>query len=363
VLRSRALTGGDWETELERPWKALVSESATATPFQTWEWQTTWWKHYARTRRPLIFAAYEGDDLIGLMPLMKSGGPWRTVRAMCSGASDYLHPLVRTGYESSCAEQLHSFLEELGDVDLVDLHQLRETTPLAGLMEGAKVVEQATCLVLDLPSTFDEYLATLNKSLRFDVRKLDKELFTSGRARIEEVGLDSLDRAMETFFETHRMRWRKRGLPGAFIGSRTERFHREWAGLALQNGWLWMSILHFDGKAVGTIYAMRLGKGCFYYQAGFDPEASSISPGTLLVGHTIRRAISEGLTTFDFLRGDEPYKRRWKPQHEYKNLRFILPSRGLLGKMGQAWNEVGSRVEGKVRARLEGGELMPGKRK
>lgn len=358
VLRARALTGDGWETELEGPWKALVSESSTATPFQTWEWQTTWWKHYARTRRPYILGVYEGEDLIGLMPLMISRGPWRTLRAMCSGASDYLHPLVRSGYEASFAELLQSHLRELSEVDLIDLHQLRETTPLAGLMQGGKVLEQATCLVLDLPATFDAYLATLNKSLRFDVRKLDKELFISGRAFIEEVGLAELDRAMETFFETHRKRWRKRGLPGAFVGSRSERFHREWGELAARNGWLWMAILHFDGNAVGVIYAMRLGSTCFYYQAGMDPAASAISPGSLLVGHTIRRAITEGLSTFDFLRGDEPYKRRWKPQHEYKNLRFIVRSGGLMGKMGEAWNEAGSKVEEKVRARLEGGSLL-----
>jgi CelD/BcsL family acetyltransferase involved in cellulose biosynthesis len=293
---------------------------------------------------------------------MRSGGPWRTVRAMSSGASDYLHPLVRTGYETPFAESLAVELSSLGDVDLIDLHQQRETTPLVGLMAESKTVEQATCLVLDLPATFDAYLATLNKSLRFDVRKLDKELFTSGRARIEEVTSDSLDRALEAFFETHRKRWRKRGLPGAFIGARTERFHRDWTQQAVANGWLWMSILHFDDNPVGVIYAMRLGASCFYYQAGFDPGASAISPGTLLVGHTIRRAINEGLTTFDFLRGDEPYKRRWKPQHEFRNLRFISPSKGVMGKMGQAWNEAGSKVEAKVRAKLEGGDLLKGKK-
>lgn len=358
MLRTLAVTGDDWSTQLEQSWKELVQNSPTATPFQTWEWHTAWWTQYRKLRRPHIFTLYEGDDLIGLMPLMLSRRPWRTARAMSTGASDYLHPLSRPGYEKQVAQHLKEHVTRLEDVDVVDLHQIRETYPLAETGATGKVLNQATCLVLDLPETFDAYLATLNKSLRYDVRKLDKELFKSGRARIEEITEENLQRGLDTFFETHKQRWRKRGLPGAFVGGRKEAFHRDWALRAIRNGWLWLGVLHYDGRAVGTIYAMQLGSTCYYYQAGMDPSASSISPGSLLVGHTIRKAIQEGLTTFDFLRGDEPYKRRWKPQHEYKNLRVITTSKGIWGKVGQAWNDVGGKIENRVRARLEGRGLL-----
>ena len=336
----------------------MAKGSETATPFQSWEWHSTWWKHYAKTRRPHVVGLYEGKDLVGIMPLMISRGPWRTVRAMTSGASDYLHPLAAAGYEEQAASALVSHLGELEEVDLIDLHQLRETQPLASAFGASRVIEQATCLVLSLPASFEQYLASLSKSLRFDVRKLDKELFASGKARIEEIDLENLDLGLDVFFETHRKRWRKRGLPGAFVGTRSQRFHREWAEIAQRSGWLWLSVLHHQERPAGAIYAMRFGRACYYYQAGFDPEASAISPGSLLVGHTVRRAIGEGIATFDFLRGDEPYKRRWKPQHEYRNLRLIAPAGGLLGKLGQGWNDLGSRVEQRVRARLEGRSLL-----
>jgi len=381
VLRTRVIASPDWAQELEGTWKELVNASPSATPFQTWEWQTAWWRQYAKRRKPYILALYEGHDMVGLMPMMVSRGAWRALRAMASGASDYLHPLARAGYEDAVAYSLAQHLREMDDVDLVDLHQIRETQPFVGSFseERYALVEseseprfaeksesklshskriQATCLVLDLPKTFDEYLSTLSKSLRFDVRKLDKDLFTTGKARIHQATEDTLQQGLDIFFETHRKRWRKRGLPGAFVGSRSERFHREWAQSALRNGWLWLSVLTVEDKPIGTLYAMRLANTTYYYQAGFDPEAASISPGTLLVGHTIRRAISEGVKTFDFLRGDEPYKRRWKPQREYHNLRLIAPTKGLLGKVGQAWNDMGSKLEVRVRARLEGRGLL-----
>lgn len=368
MLSTQLLTFPDLLGEIEGSWKELVSQSDSATPFQSWEWQSTWWATYSGRKRPCVFAAYEGKDLVGLYPASISRGPWRTLRAIGSGASDYLHPLARSGYEQTVTEAFTEEMLHLPDVDLIDLHQVRETNPLARTLQARfsndalplKMRAQATCLVLDLPASFDQYLQTLNKSLRYDVRKLDKDLFTSGRARIEEVTAAELDRGLDVFFETHRRRWRKRGLPGAFVG-RSEKFHRQWARQALQNGWLWLSVLSLDGNPVGTIYALNLADRCYYYQAGFDPSASSISPGTLLVGYTIRRALSEGAKQFDFLRGDEPYKRRWKPQHEIRNLRFIAPAKGILGKLGHAWNDAGFNLESRVRARLEGGSLFSSK--
>ncbi|HZH98115.1 MAG TPA: GNAT family N-acetyltransferase, partial [Fimbriimonadaceae bacterium] len=299
----------------------------------------------------------EGEDLVGLMPLYVSTGAWRALRAIGTGASDYLHPVCRRGHESGIAQALLEHLAERPAGDVIDLHQVREDAPGSSLRSSQiQTIEQATCLVLDLPSTFDDYLKTLSKSLRYDVRRLDKSAFSEG-GRIKAATPDNLDDALNVFFRTHRERWRKRGLPGAF-GKKSERFQREWAHIAARQGWLWLSTLQWQGESVGSIYAMRLGQVCYFYQAGFDPEAKAISPGTLLVARTIRRAIEEGLERFDFLRGDEPYKRRWKPQHAYKNLRFIKAGPSVRGDFAAAWNRLGWKVEERVRARLEGRGLL-----
>jgi CelD/BcsL family acetyltransferase involved in cellulose biosynthesis len=355
MLRTRVITGPGLFQELEGDWKELAGASRTASPFQTHEWHSTWARHYLGLKRPMVAAFYDGKDLVGLMPMVKGRGPWRTLRPMGVGPSDYLHPLSRNGYEDRVAEALIQEISGMRDVDLIDLQQVRETRALAQRMRGT-VIEQATCLVLDLPSSYDAYLQMLGKSLRYDVRKLDKSLFSSGRAVIEPV-TGGVDLGLDILFEQHRKRWKKRGLPGAFLG-RAKAFHREWAQLALRNGWLWLGVLKLEGEAVGAIYGMTMGNTVYYYQAGFDPEHSSISPGTLLVASTIRRAIEEGKEHFDFMRGDEPYKRRWKPQHVLRNLRFLAPANGLLGSLGSQWNRVGSRVEGRVRARLEGKGLL-----
>jgi len=218
-------------------------------------------------------------------------------------------------------------------------------------------IEQSTCFVLDLPKSFDAYLSSLGKSLRSDLVRLESTLFLTGRAVIDEISPEQIGPGMDILFELHKRRWRKRGMPGAFLG-RAVQFHKQWAEKASRNGWLRLSVLRLDGEPIGAIYAMALNNTIYYYQAGFDPSKGSVSPGNLLVAHTIRRAIEHGVEHFDFMRGDESYKRRWKPNNAYRNLRLIASANGLLGNLGSSWNRVGSHVEGLVRAGLENRGLI-----
>lgn len=342
--------------KLKGPWQQLANEDPRATPFQTWEWHSTWFKFFGRSKKPYLVAGYEGDDLVGLYPLARKAGAWYVLRSSGSGPSDYLQPLIRSGFESAFEKEIAAHLSEQKDYSLVDLHQIRDD--LSDLeIPSAVELEQGTCLVLDLPGTYDEYLAMLGKSLRYDVRKLDKSLFSQGRAKVEMVNQSNLQQGLDILFDQHKKRWRKRGLPGAFLG-KTQDFHHAWGQHAIAQGWLQLGILSLDGSPIGAIYGMAKGETVFFYQAGFDPIHKSVSPGTLLVASLIRKAIEDGRKHFDFLRGDEPYKRRWKPQREHKNVRKIIAVRGPMGELGAKWNLLGSRVEAKIRARLEGKSLV-----
>ncbi len=341
-MEARLREGAAFLEEKGGEWDDLLAHSPTATPFQTRDWQTCWWRTFGGGKRALALEVREGRDLVGLFPLTVAKGPWRALRAMGTGPSDYLHPIARVGYEAAVAEALAPALREVREVDLLDLQCLREDQPLASMTTD----DQARCLVLDLPPTYDAFLASLGKSLRYDVRRLDKSPFKDGKATIETNPPDGLD----ILFDLHRARWRAKRLPGAFVG-RLVPFQRAWAAVAGDR--MWLSVLRLEGRPIGALYAMAVGRQVFYYQAGFAPTEGSISPGTLLVAHTVRRAIAEGKTRFDFLRGDEEYKRRWKPQNAYADRRAVVPLNAR-GQAGAAWIAQAARVEAKVRARLEG---------
>ena len=339
----RVLEGPGFLESLKTEWDDLLLDAPTATPFGTPEWQTAWWNLYRMGRQARAVEVREGRDLVGLFPLTIGAGPWRTLRAMGTGPSDYLHPIVRGGMVESVSEAIEAAMRGMRGVDLLDLHGIREDAPLAAMTTD----DQARCLVLDLPPTYDAFLLSLGKSLRFDCRRLDKTPFKDGKATIETNPDDGLD----ILFDLHRARWRAKKLPGAFVG-RLVPFQRSWFAAAREKGYLRLSVLRLEGQPIGALYAMALGRGVYYYQAGFAPTEGSISPGTLLVAHTVRQAIDEGRTRFDFLRGDEGYKRRWKPQHAFADRRAVVPLNAR-GRMGASWIAQAAKIEAKVRAQLE----------
>ena len=95
----------------------------------------------------------------------------------------------------------------------------------------------------------------------------------------------------------------------------------------------------------------------YFYQSGFDPAYSKLSPGTVMIAHAIRRAIEGGYTTFDFLRGDEAYKRRWKPTKELASGSALLPITPI-GWAQASFLQIAGKVEASARARFEGKSIL-----
>jgi len=358
-MRATVRSGADWFEGLEGPWAELLAASRFPTPFHSLDWLRSWHEGPGSGRQPYVFLLYEGGELVGAMPLTRSRLPWRTLRSMGAGASDYLHPLVRPGYEATFAAAFmeHCTAERAGD--LLDLHQLREGDPLLSVVPNSNRTLQATCPVLELPKTFDAYLATLSKSLRYDARGLERDRLRSRRAKVRFAATEQeAERFLQCFFRLHARRWLRRGLPGAFLLGSTRAMHQRFVARAVRNDRLRLGVLEVEDQAIGAVYCMREGRTYFFYQSGFDPRFAGLSPGSVLVAETIRRAIAEGATAFDFLRGDEPYKRRWRPQRSLTNWRIIKRLSSVLGAAGEAWNRAGGKVESNVRTRLEGRGLI-----
>lgn len=356
MLTARIRKDRDFEARLASEWDALVEASPAATPFQTRAWVGAWWQAFGRTKEPCVVELRDRSDrLIGLAPYYRTRFPWRALRPMGTGVSDYLDPLCRPGFEEETIACFVRAVADLDDIDLVDLHQWREAwaNRLASTGVEARRIPDEACYVLDLPPTWEDYVAGLSKSLRYEARRLDKAPYATGEAEVRTLcEPDEVREGLEALFDLHAKRWRRRGLPGVFALPRVRRFHHEYARAALAAGQLRLSSIRSGGEIIGVIYAMAVGDQVFFYQSGFDPEAKALSPGTVLVAHTIREAIRSGASRFDFLRGDEPYKLRWQPQHRSVNSRLMLPLRRPLGQAGATVNRWRVRVEARIRTRI-----------
>jgi hypothetical protein len=314
-------------------WNAL----ARGVPFRSWAWLGGWWRHYGAEepddrRRLFALAVYDdGNDLVGLAPWYLETVPNRgeVGRFLGSGdvCSDYLSILCLPGREAAVAQALADWLCSdsrrsgwnvwnallLGGVDAGDavtqcfIAQMRERGSLVCSQPGPN------CWRIELPANWDEYLSTLSRSHRKQVRRLERRLFASGRAALHMVKCPAeLDRGLGILAELHGRRRGGLGDTGVFADDRFAIFHREVAEQLLAEGVLRLSWVELDGSPVAAEYQVAGNHAVYAYQSGIEPAALQNEPGRLAMLATLRRAIEDGYRYFDLLRGDELYKAHWR---------------------------------------------------
>lgn len=317
--------------KIRTAWNDLVERSRNAGIFQTWEWVSCCHRYFGRGRRLSIICVRDGGRILGLAPLeVRSiyGLPLRRLQFIGIEVSDYLDVISDPEHEDAVVSTVFDWLgSNHGHWDVLDLQQipadsclLRDQPSLSG---RCRTLGQEMCPYLPLPDSWDTFLASLGKKSRWNLnyyeRRARREFDMEMRALTEQ----ELDEGMEAFFTLHQKRWRQRWLPGTFYSRQMKQFHKEVAGLFLGKDWLRLHGLRLNGQLQAVLYCFAHKHKGYYYLGGFEPELSKYSLGTVLTGHAIKDAIERGLTEFDFLRGNEPYKTRWTEESR-TNSRLML---------------------------------------
>jgi hypothetical protein len=270
----------------------------------------------------------------------------RVIRLLGSGevCSDYLSLLCQEGMEDWVAQAVADYLTDLGaapsgESERWDLLELEAVDPqdrainrlLEHLAQRGNTVHfraGPNCWRIELPHTWDEYLAVLSKGHRRQVRRLERRLLHSGRAVLHTVHrADQLPEAIDLLIELHRRRRRTRGGPGCFASRRFTAFHREVIPQLLSQRRLQLHWLELDGKPAAAEYHLSADEVIYAYQSGIDPDVMDCQPGRLITLATLRRAIEQGYRAFDFLRGDEPYKAHFRAQPRPSLAVRVVPNR------------------------------------
>lgn len=341
-------------------WDALAAASPWATPFSSWAFQRAWWDAYGANahEETLALVPSDGPDdaaPVAIVPLMHrhelepADLELRTAlrhgtaaaltpvpadaKAVFFGASyhaDYATILAAPEHLAVAAEALAAYCADGGDAahprpwDAVDLRRLRTGDPALDALADAfgrremahgwtlNVEREDVCPVATLPAgaTLDDYLATLGKKERHEIRRKVRRAEAAGEVRLDDSPDPIAD--LPAFIDLHQRRWGADGLfPDTEGGAQSRVFFRRLFELFGPGGPLRLAFLTVGGKRVGACVSFEAGDAVLYYNAGVDPEARDLSPGVVMVERLVRRALERGARRLDFLRGDEPYKYEW----------------------------------------------------
>ena len=302
-------------------WENLRAASRLRAPYLSWIWQTEWVQAFASDRRLQIHAVEDaGGALIGVLPLFDAGsGVFRVIGG--AEVSDYLDVLAVAGREEDVWTAL--LQARAAEPDVWQLHAVPAQSPtvtalpsLAATcgMEAVVAVEER-CPVLDLPPSWDDYLASLPSKHRHELQRKTRRLRReAGDARVSVARRrEEIETRFGDFFDLHR---RSRVGKERFMDARMEKFFRRAVGeLADVNGAaLWFLDLP-NGPAAGFV-VLEWDGTVGLYNSGFHPDRAALAPGLVLLLHLIEDAILRGKRRFDFLRGEERYKYEFGPKPE-----------------------------------------------
>ena len=311
---------------LEGCWNDMAAASGNV--FASIEFLRTWWSHFGSGRR-LRIASWHADDgsLIGILPMYEwMRRPVTIVRFLGHGAGDELGPIcapehrdvVVGAFRRFCAERRHHW-------DVLVAENLPGEGQWAASLAG-KVVRREGNPVLRFSGDFERFLATRSSNFRQQIRRRERRLLdrysVSYRLASDPRRFDD---DVTTLFSLHRSRW---GVESAFIGP-SEAFHREFARRALACGWARLWLLELDGSPAAAWYGFRFGEIECYYQAGRADGFEADSLGFVLLAHSIRESLNDGIAEYRLLRGHDPYKYRFAT--EDRGLDSVAIAGGRLG--------------------------------
>ncbi|HEY4377566.1 MAG TPA: GNAT family N-acetyltransferase, partial [Acidimicrobiales bacterium] len=279
--------------------------------FGTGEWLSTWWRHFGRGRPLHVIGARRPDgQLAAIIPLYEAARrPLRMIRFVGHGATDQLGPVCAVDARSTAAAALGGLFAPGASPFRWDL-ALADELPGDTQWPGTRLARRPSWVATLAGRTGAEWSAGLSPKLRYQLAVGARRLAERGPVRYRntshagEVAAD-LDR----FLALHEVRWAGVGGSRSFAGRRE--FHHDFAAQAFARGWLRLHFLEVDGEAVAALYNVRFAGVESTYQASRDPAFDRCSVGLLLNAHAIRSAADDGLCDYRFLRGDEPYKRRF----------------------------------------------------
>ena len=264
-------------------------------PFPGRDWLQTWWE--ARGKGELLLA--ETPDSLAAFTLTDN----RLEFAGEADLTDYHSPLGTMA--ATTLDQLVSGLPDGVEIVLDSL-----PADAAGLIGAAltelgctpATAQHEVTAVLQLPESFDDYLAGLSKKERHELRRkrrrFDNEL---GPAQLERrSGAD----AVALFADLHR---RSSGDKGTFMTAAMEQF---FGALHADAGGLIDVLVDGSGQPAAAIFSFTDNEGFYLYNSAYEPEVGHLSPGNVILSHLIENAIAAGFHIFDFLKGAESYKFR-----------------------------------------------------
>jgi CelD/BcsL family acetyltransferase involved in cellulose biosynthesis len=316
-------------------WDRLAAAMPTQMPFQTLQWNRTWWLTFRRRgtfvndKLHLICVKQDGR-LLGIIPLFRTtiglaGIPffrfyrllgadsnlteWRSV--ICRPEHRQLiQSLWLKEMSRSCTGfsyfQIRGFsAQEISSIKEEYKHLVKGETPSENF-------------VLALGDNWDTFKATRKRNIKESLRHCYNSLTRYNLIPSLEVIGDAceIEQKMALFYQWHSLRANNNNTvshPDYFKNAKHRKFLDLLAKGLCGQGQLKLFELKLNDKSVAYRFGFISGNTLYLYLSAYDPEFSKLSTMTTLVAEMIKWAIEKKMKFVNLSFGRDSSKSRWGP--------------------------------------------------
>ncbi len=337
TLINRIITTPEEFAASRECWNELVGDRL----FHRWEWMYSWWEQLGGAGELAIVVVQDlSGAWVGLAPWYKarSASRGRVISALGNGlaCSDYVSVVAVEGMEEFVSEELLKVMSSghplFANVDLIEIEGHLANDPVVEALRvcasdsfGGNVQEViGGAWKTKLPSSWDDFQRALRQSFRRKTKRAMRRL-TSGECESNLfVSGEEINQAWPDFVDLHQRRRRSLGQPGCFSDPSFSAFLKAATLRLAESGRAHINMVSHQGRPLACNLGFSAGDTIYLYQTGVDPERMDLEPGHINSCSVINATIEHSFTCFDFLRGDEPYKRFWNAERtELYRTRFV----------------------------------------
>ena len=302
---------------LRDEWEDLAHRTG-APVFSRPGWLVVWQRHLVPDAVPELLVARDADGaLVGVLPLARTSRrlqarvplkvPYLSIAGAGTGSADHNGPVA---VDDDVARALfHAAVDQARGATLYLENLSPRWAQLAQDAVGGTVTRLTECPAVERAADghfSDAWSKKMGKNVRRRHRQMEEEGITS---RWVPAGPD-FPAALDQLRRVHEGRWNAQGGEGRMSDTRRQ-FLRDLADECRAPDVPWILLLEQGDRVVAGMLGIVAGSTFSVYKTGWDPDYARFSLGITMGPVAMDWAETQGLTTFDYLRGPAATRRTW----------------------------------------------------
>ncbi len=317
---------------LKSAWNLLLEKLGNSNFFLSFEWMWTWWKCLGSEKELLIFVINNGDEIVGIAPLMKERRSIKHIQfyeicfistisvAYSPGAfSGTLDILINPEHENAREVFFRYLLAEIKGWNRIRLHPLPENSQTLRILHKIgqdlnikiykkKVFDNA---YLQIKESWETYFNGRSKKFRKNLARAKKKLSENGKVTfVEYRNPEEINDALKNLKLVESRAWKAE--TGIHLDDeQNHHFYIELAKVISKKRWLRVWVLKVDNIPIAYDYHVDYFGNIKTLKGSYDKIFAAFSPGSLLSWQAHQLFFQEDKGGVDLLWGNLDYKQKW----------------------------------------------------